>query len=87
MTLALVGLFFIINQGLWKETVQTLVLVLAATAISMLAGVPLGIWAAHKPKVWKVLQQLRLSVLAPDLPRSGRLYLSREFSSSLISST
>jgi glycine betaine/proline transport system permease protein len=52
----LLGLLFIINQGLWKETVQTLVLVVAATAISMAVGVPIGIWAAHKPKVWRVTQ-------------------------------
>ena len=52
----LLGLLFIINQGLWKETIQTLVLVVAATAISMAIGVPLGIWAAHKPRVWHVLQ-------------------------------
>ncbi len=52
----LLGLLFIINQGLWKETVQTLVLVVAATAISMSIGVPLGIWAAHKPRVWQFLQ-------------------------------
>jgi glycine betaine/proline transport system permease protein len=54
----LVGLLFIINQGLWKETVQTLVLVVAATAISMAIGVPIGIWAAHKPKVWRIVQPL-----------------------------
>jgi glycine betaine/proline transport system permease protein len=52
----LLGLLFILNQGLWKETVQTLVLVTGATALSMGIGVPLGIWAAHKPKVWRVLQ-------------------------------
>jgi glycine betaine/proline transport system permease protein len=52
----LLGLLFIINQGLWKETVQTLVLVVAATAISMAVGIPIGIWAAHKPKVWRVTQ-------------------------------
>ena len=52
----LLGFLFIINQGLWKETVQTLVLVVAATALSMAIGVPLGIWAAHKPRVWRVLQ-------------------------------
>ncbi len=51
-----VGLLFILNQGLWKETVQTLVLVTGATALSMGIGVPLGIWAAHKPRVWRVLQ-------------------------------
>jgi glycine betaine/proline transport system permease protein len=52
----LLGFLFIINQGLWKETIQTLVLVVAATAISMAIGVPIGIWAAHKPRVWKVVQ-------------------------------
>lgn len=52
----LLGLLFIINQGLWKETVQTLVLVVAATALSMSFGVPLGIWAAHNPRVWRILQ-------------------------------
>jgi glycine betaine/proline transport system permease protein len=52
----LVGLLFIINQGLWKETVQTLVLVVGSTALSMAIGVPLGIWAAHSPKVWRVMQ-------------------------------
>ncbi|MFO1032773.1 MAG: choline ABC transporter permease subunit [Hyphomicrobiales bacterium] len=52
----LAGFVFIINQGLWKETVQTLVLVLYATALSMAIGVPLGIWAAHKPRAWQVLQ-------------------------------
>jgi glycine betaine/proline transport system permease protein len=54
----LLGLLFIINQNLWKETVQTLVLVVAATALSMAIGVPIGIWAAHKPKVWKVVQPI-----------------------------
>jgi glycine betaine/proline transport system permease protein len=47
---------FIINQGLWKETIQTLVLVASATAVSMAMGVPLGIWAAHKPSAWRFLQ-------------------------------
>ena len=49
------GLVFIINQGLWKQTVETLVLVVAAAAGSMAIGVPIGIWAAHKPKVYRVL--------------------------------
>jgi glycine betaine/proline transport system permease protein len=52
------GFLFILNQGLWKETVQTLVLVVAATALSMSLGVPLGIWAAHNPRVWRVAQPL-----------------------------
>lgn len=54
----LIGLLFILNQGLWKETVQTLVLVLSATALSMIIGVPIGIWAAHKPHVWRITQPI-----------------------------
>jgi len=52
----LIGFLFIMNQGLWKETVQTLVLVIYSTALSMAIGVPLGIWAAHKPRAWQTLQ-------------------------------
>jgi glycine betaine/proline transport system permease protein len=53
-----IGLLFIINQGLWRETVETLVLVVAATAVSMAIGVPIGIWAAHNPRVYRVLRPL-----------------------------
>jgi glycine betaine/proline transport system permease protein len=49
------GLLFILNQGLWKQTVETLVLVVAASAGSMGIGVPLGIWAAHRPKVYRFM--------------------------------
>jgi glycine betaine/proline transport system permease protein len=52
----LLGLLFILNQGLWKETVQTIVLVVAAAAASMAIGVPIGIWAAHNEKVYKFMQ-------------------------------
>ncbi|MBL8583371.1 MAG: choline ABC transporter permease subunit [Rhizobiaceae bacterium] len=50
-----IGLLFIINQGLWKQTVETLVLVVAAAAASMAIGVPLGIWAAHNERVYRVM--------------------------------
>ena len=53
-----IGLLFIINQGLWRETVETLVLVVAATAVSMAVGVPIGIWAAHNPRVYRFLHPL-----------------------------
>ncbi|MBX3580315.1 MAG: choline ABC transporter permease subunit [Rhizobiaceae bacterium] len=49
------GLLFIVNQNLWKETVETIVLVVAAAAASMAIGVPIGIWAAHKASVWSWL--------------------------------
>jgi len=45
------SLLLIINLGLWEETVQTLVLVMYATLLCMLIGVPLGIYAAHHPRL------------------------------------
>jgi len=53
-----VGLLFIVNQGLWKETVETLVLVVAAAACSMAIGVPIGIWAAHSERGYRILQPI-----------------------------
>jgi glycine betaine/proline transport system permease protein len=52
---AAIGLLFIVNQGLWKETVETIVLVVAATAASMAIGVPVGIWAAHNERLYRFL--------------------------------
>jgi glycine betaine/proline transport system permease protein len=52
------GLLFIINQELWEETIETLVLVVAAAAVSMAIGVPVGIWAAHNERVYRVLQPI-----------------------------
>lgn len=52
------GLAFIINQGLWEATIQTLVLVVAATSASMAIGVPIGIWAAHNERVYRILQPI-----------------------------
>lgn len=54
----ILGLLFIINQGLWKETIETLVLVVAAAACSMAIGVPVGIWAAHNERVYRILQPI-----------------------------
>src|SRR5690606_21373770 len=49
------GLLFIINQGLWEETIETLVLVVAAPTASMAMGVPIVFWAAHSELVYNVL--------------------------------
>ena len=51
-----VGLLLIINQDYWKETTETLALVLAATAVSMLVGVPLGIAAARRAWIYEVMR-------------------------------
>jgi glycine betaine/proline transport system permease protein len=52
------GFAFMLNQGEWKETMQTLVLVSASTFAAVAIGVPTGIYAAHRPKVWRVLSPL-----------------------------
>jgi glycine betaine/proline transport system permease protein len=50
------GLLLIINQGYWKETTETLALVVAATAVSMVIGVPIGIAAARRPWLYEMLR-------------------------------
>jgi glycine betaine/proline transport system permease protein len=54
----ILGLCFIINQGLWEATIQTLVLVVAAASVSMGMGVPIGIWAAHNERVYRILHPI-----------------------------
>ncbi len=41
------GLLLILNLGYWEATVETLALVLSATLVCVLIGVPVGIYAAH----------------------------------------
>ncbi|HEX4586417.1 MAG TPA: ABC transporter permease subunit [Mycobacterium sp.] len=43
--LTLCGLLFMGLQGLWQESMDTLALTIAAVFISLLIGIPLGIWA------------------------------------------
>jgi len=43
------SLLLIVNLGYWKETIETLTLVVFATTACMSIGVPLGIMAAHRP--------------------------------------
>lgn len=43
---AFAGLWLIYNMGYWDHTMQTLALVLTASLISVLIGVPIGIWSA-----------------------------------------
>ncbi|HXH02756.1 MAG TPA: choline ABC transporter permease subunit [Candidatus Competibacteraceae bacterium] len=54
----ILSLLLIINLGYWQETLETLALVVFATAISMLVGVPLGIAAAHRPWLYTVLRPI-----------------------------
>lgn len=50
------GLLLIINLGYWKATTETLALVIAASAVCMLIGVPLGILAARRKWVYSIMR-------------------------------
>lgn len=55
---AVVALMLIWNLGYWVETMQTLALVLYAALFCMVIGLPIGIYAAHHPTFYKVLQPI-----------------------------
>lgn len=46
------GLLLIINLGYWKATTETLALVIAASAVCMIIGIPLGILAARRKWIY-----------------------------------
>ena len=50
------GLLYILNQGLWRETIETLALVLGSAVVAMGVGVPVGIAAAHREWLYKLLR-------------------------------
>ncbi|HCG5112073.1 TPA: choline ABC transporter permease subunit [Vibrio parahaemolyticus] len=52
------ALLAILNLGYWQEMLETFVLVFAATTISVLIGVPLGIMAAHRPWLYTLLRPI-----------------------------
>ncbi len=47
----LLGLLFVLNQGYWKPTMESLTLILIACGTCMAIGVPIGIAAAHRPRL------------------------------------
>ena len=49
-------LLFIINQGYWEPTIETLALVIFATIVCMIVGVPIGIAAAHRPWLYTLIR-------------------------------
>jgi glycine betaine/proline transport system permease protein len=50
--LVALGFLFILNQGYWEATTESLTLVLAACIVCMGLGVPIGIAAAHRPNLY-----------------------------------
>ncbi len=56
--IAFFGFALIWNLGLWTPTLDTLALVIIATLISILIGLPLGIFAALSQPVYKVIMPI-----------------------------
>ncbi|MCU8394691.1 choline ABC transporter permease subunit [Vibrio vulnificus] len=52
------ALLTILNLGYWQEMLETFVLVFAATTISVLIGVPIGIMAAHRRWIYTLLRPI-----------------------------
>ncbi|WP_111731964.1 choline ABC transporter permease subunit [Roseovarius amoyensis] len=50
--LVALGFLFILNQGYWEETTESLTLVLSSCLFCMGIGVPIGIAAAHRPRLY-----------------------------------
>ncbi|KRF07197.1 glycine/betaine ABC transporter [Paenibacillus sp. Soil766] len=47
---AAVGLLLVDNLGLWEHTMDTLALVMTSAVISILIGIPLGVWCAQSDR-------------------------------------
>ena len=50
------GFLFILNQDYWEETTESLTLVLSACVVCMGIGVPIGIAAAHRPRLYRFMR-------------------------------
>jgi glycine betaine/proline transport system permease protein len=54
----IVGLLFILNQGLWDPTIETMVLILYSTLVCLAIGIPIGIFCARRPWVYQAISPL-----------------------------
>ena len=50
------SLLLIVNLGYWEQTIETRALVVFATLLCMLVGIPVGIAAAHRPRLYTALR-------------------------------
>ncbi|MEI2385122.1 choline ABC transporter permease subunit [Breoghania sp. JC706] len=53
-----IALLFVINQGYWTETMETLSLVISASVLCMVVGVPIGILAARSDTFYAILRPI-----------------------------
>ncbi len=52
----LIGMLYILNQGYWDLTTQTLTLILVSCVVCLGIGIPIGILSARKPWIYAVLE-------------------------------
>ncbi len=52
------GLLLILNQGLWEPMLETVVLIIYATLVSLLIGIPVGVLAARRPWIYRFLSPI-----------------------------
>lgn len=55
---SIVGLLYIYNQGLWEQLLETLTLVIIASLISIIIGIPVGIWMAKSQWANTIIQPI-----------------------------
>lgn len=53
-----IGLLYIYNQNLWGDLMNTVTLVIVSSLVSIIIGVPLGIWMAKSDRAEKVIQPI-----------------------------
>lgn len=53
-----VGLLLIESMDLWFDTMESMATVLVATAVALVVGIPIGIWAAFNPAVRAIVTPL-----------------------------
>lgn len=58
LVFVVISMLLIWNLGYWQEMMQTLSLVLYATLLCVLLGLPLGIYAAHHPWMYTILRPI-----------------------------
>ncbi len=53
-----IGCLVILNLGYWRESLETVTLVLFSTTISAVIGIPLGILCAHRPIFYSIIRPI-----------------------------
>lgn len=56
--IVLIGSLFVLNQGYWEATMESMTLILLSCATCMAIGVPIGIKAAHSPRFFSFIRPI-----------------------------